>query len=293
MRSQASNPRQTPHSPHRRRWAGTAAVGTLAFVALVVVLLPASAMAAPMSIYHTIRITAPYSGTTVTPSMSISTSGCGTASLITAPFFHPGSGRGGFSGSAAASGCPTTGGSGSTYESFSASIPIAVIPGHDKIVAKWTLHVSGGTSMGIGKCSIPVQNNTSGYSYCSVYASSILSGYAYIYDSTNGTYVATPATYWAGLSNSSSYYIYCYAGNCTTYVYGSPGTFAFHGPLTFVFNANGLLATHTYVLVTDFYGSQYASENSYFAPLHHAHASAWLNAGTFGNGLTLNSITVT
>jgi hypothetical protein len=292
MSSQGSNQSRNPPSTRRARWAGTAAIGTLAFVALVVVLLPASAMGAPMSIYHTIRITAPYTGTTVTPSMSVSTYGCGGAAIVTAPSFHARTGHGGFSGTAAGGSCAPSGGSGSTYESFSAAIPLLVNPGHDTIVAKWTIHASGGTSAKFGKCSIPAQSNTSGFSECYVYASSSLSGYAYIYDATNGSYIASPTTTWAGLSNSTSDYLYCYGGNCTTYAYGTPGTFAFSGGLSWVFHAHGLLATHSYVLLASFYGSEYAAEGTYAATLHHSHASAWLNAGTFGNGLTLNSITV-
>jgi hypothetical protein len=243
---------------------GTAAIGTLAFVALVVVLLPGSAMAAPMSIYHTIRITAPYSGSVVAPATSLSTYACGTASIVTAPFFHPHSGHAGLSGVAATGGCsPTIGGSASAYESFAVSVPIAVIPGHDHIVAKWSLHVAGGSGLHGGKCVMPAQNNTSGFSECYAWSSSSLNAYAYIIDTTNGSYIASPTTYWAGLTNSSWWFFYCYGGNCTTYASGTPGSFAMSGPLAFTFNANGLLATHSYVMWASWYGSVYASQGSY------------------------------
>jgi hypothetical protein len=292
MSSEYSTEHQNRRNGRRHRWMGTAAIGTLAFVALVTLLPPGTALAGPMT--TTIRITAPYHGAMVSPSMTLSTSGCGSASLITAPFFHPHSGHAGFSGSAATGGCsPTLGGFGSAYEAFYVSVPINVIPGQDKIVAKWSLHVSGGTTFHLGKCKMPVQTNTSGYSYCSAYASSTLSAYSYIYDTTNGSYVAAPTTYWAGLSNTSSFFVTCYLGNCTTYTYGTPGSFSFNGPLTVVFHASGLLATHHYAMVANFYGSQYASQSSFGASLVHTHLSAWLNAGTFGNGLTLSSITIT
>jgi hypothetical protein len=296
MNSQVSSVSQSQRTGRRPRWMGTAAIGTLAFVALVVVVLPGSAMAAPMSIYHTIRITAPYTGSVVAPSTSVSTYACGTASIITAPFFHPHTGHAGLSGVAATGGCsPTIGGSASAYESFSVSVPLAVIPGQDHIVAKWSLHVAGGSGLHVGKCSMPAQNNTSGFSECYASSSSSLNAYAYIIDATNGSYIASPTVWWAGLTNGSSWFLYCFAGICTTYLYGSPGTFAMSGPLAFTFNAKGLLATHSYTLLTYFYGSEYVSQASYGVgtSLTGTHTSAWLNAGTFGNGLSLNSITVT
>lgn len=287
--------RTSPGRPPTRahRWLGTAAIGSLAFVALVVVLLPVSAMGAP-SIYHTIRISAPYPGTIVTPSMSLATSGCGTASMVTAPFFHPGTGRGGFSGTAAATGCISgLGGYGDASQAISVNVPFSARSGHNRIVEKWALAVSGGTTFSLGKCVMSSGTSNTSYTYCSVYSTSSLEGYSYLYDATNGSYIASPTVAWAGLSNGTSSYQYCYAGNCSSYTTGGPGSFSFTGALSWVFVANGLVSTHTYELETYFYGSEYAGVSAYDATLHHAHASAWLNAGTFGNGLSLTSITVT
>jgi hypothetical protein len=289
--SSGTSPSRKPTRAHR--WLGTAAVGSLAFVALVVVLLPVSAMGAP-TIYHTIVISAPFTGATSTPSMSLSTSGCGTATMVTAPFFHSGTGRGGFSGTAAASGCLSgLGSSGDASQTISVVVPFSAMSGHNRIVEKWSLAVSGGTTFHLGKCAMPAMNNSSSYSYCDVYSSSYLYGYSYLYDATNGSYIASPLVSWAGLSNGTTFYQYCYAGNCSTYSSGAPGSFSFTGALSWTFVANGLVSTHTYELATSFYGGEYASVSAYGATLHHTHASAWLNAGTFGNGLTLNSITVT
>lgn len=292
MRSQVSHtsPGRPPSRAHR--WLGTAALGSLAFVALVVVLLPVSAMGAP-TIYHTIRISAPFPGTTVTPSMTVSTSGCGTAAMVTAPFFHPGSGRGGFSGTSGGTSCASgLGGYGDASQSVTVSVPFSAMSGHNRIVEKWSLAVSGGTTFHLGKCAMP-SGNSSTFSDCDVYASSSLEGYSYLYDATNGSYLANPLVAWAGLSNGTSSYQYCYSGNCSTFMTGGPGTFSFTGPVSWTFVVNGLVSSHTYEIETSFYATEYSDVSAYGATFHHTHASAWLNAGTFGNGISLNSITVT
>jgi hypothetical protein len=293
MNSQ-QKPRTTirPARPHG--WAGAAALGTLAFVALVAVLLPAGAMAASATTVHTIRVTAPYPGTVVSPSWSVSVAGCGMATMTTAPTFHPSTGWGGFSGNSMMSHCtPAVGGDAYVDQSLGIAVPFSVMNGHDRIVEKWSVKAGGGIHLALGTCAMPVQTNTSGYSSCDVFAYSALAGYAYLYDATNGSYIASGTTTWSGLSASVYDYQYCDAGNCSSYSSGAPGTFGFSGTVTWTFTASHLLASHTYEIDSSWYGDEEIYQSSYGATLQHSHGTAWLNAGELGNGLTLSSITVT
>ncbi|HEV8050249.1 MAG TPA: hypothetical protein VGP88_06615 [Thermoplasmata archaeon] len=274
------------------RWLGAAAMGTLGIAVLMVMIVPASAASAP-AIVHTVMITAPYTGAYSNPSMSVSTSGCGTAAVITAPFWHARTGDGGFSGRASGSSCaPIYSGSGYTTLGFTSYVPIVAMPGHDKIVVKWALDVTGAESIHSGACRV---TSTTNYSECYESASSSLSGYAYLVDLTNGSYLGSSTTYWNGTGASSYALQYCYSGNCSTYAYGGTGgTFALHGNVAWTFHVHGMLATHQYELVQSFTGYVSASSSVYgSATLQHGHASAWLNAGTFGNGIRLASITIT
>lgn len=274
------------------RWLGALATGSFALVAMIALLLPASAAMAPMTVTHTIRITGPYTGSTASPSSSVSMSGCGTASLVTPPFFHWRTGQAGLSGSSAAHVCASgLGASASTSESISTAVPIAVLDGTNHILVKWTAHFDGGQGMHFGKCTIPV-GGAINYAYCYAQASSSLSAYAYIYDATNGSYIYPSNSTFPSVSSSSYVFESCYSGNCSTYTYGAPGIFSFAGSVFWHFHGTGLVASHAYWLETAFYGSQSATVASYGASLGPSHAQAWLNFGTFGNGATLDSVTV-
>jgi len=275
----------------RTRWVGAAAMGTLGIAVLMVLMVPASAASAP-SVLHTIQITAPYTGAYASPSTSSSASGCAGTSVVTAPFWHARTGAGGFSGTARASDCaPILSGSASTDVGFLSYVPISVVSGHHTIVVKWSIRASGAESLHLGSCKIASLTN---YSECYEDATIEITGSAYLVDQTNGSYVAYPTTPWAGIAASGFYYDYCYAGNCSTYSYGNAsGSFSVHTSVVWTFNAHGLVASHQYVLVQSFYGYVDAYSAVYgSATLHNGHATAWLNAGTFGNGLQLTSITV-
>jgi hypothetical protein len=277
----------------RSRWAGAAAMGTLGVAVLLVLMVPASAStAAPMTVVHLVRVSAPYAGASSSPSSSTYTSGCSASTVLTLPFWHARTGAGGFSGSAAARNCAPAGGDGSSSESFTAYVPIPVLAGHDHIVATWSLDVSGGSSLALGHCSYPASAGNSTFHDCYAEASSELYGSAYLYDATNGSYVGSPTTSWAGLLNQSYYYDDCTGQTCTTYASGSGGTFAFNGTVTFAFQVHGLVATHHYELIQWFSGYESVDVGTYNAHFHHTHGTAWLNAGTFGNGISLTSVTV-
>jgi hypothetical protein len=287
--SSPPNLRTTRPTSRTRRWAGTAAIGTFAFVALVAVLLPVSAMGAPVT--NTIRITAPFPGTLVDPSTTITIAGCGTATVTTAPTFHPSTGKGGLSGNAAMSHCTSgVGGVGSVSESLSLQVPIVATTGHDRIVEKWTVKAGGGTSVAMGICHLP--SSAPGFTYCEVYAETYFEAYAYLYDA-NGTYVGSGDSTWAGVTSSLSDYEYCSAGNCSTIASGTSGTVGFSGTVTWTFGGSNLLASHSYLLDTFWYANAEVEQSSSVGGLHHCYGTAWINAGEAGNGITLDSITVT
>lgn len=294
MRERTTRKKTVGTIRRKGRWLGGLATGGFALVALMALLLPASAALVPMTVVHTIRISAPYNGATGSPSSSSYTSGCGTSTIVTPAFFHWRTGQLGFSGTGATHLCSGgVSGYASTYESVWTSVPIVVLSGTNHITAKWTLKADGGQALHVGTCSMPGPNSNN-FSECFGYAASYLSAYSYIYDATNGSYIVPSGSNgsWAGLSSAESYYQYCYGGNCTTSSSGTPGTFAFSGPMLLHFNAHGLVASHSYVLETTFYGSQYVSVGTYLATLSHGYGQAWLNFGTFGNGATLDSVTV-
>ncbi|HKV90009.1 MAG TPA: hypothetical protein VJQ43_02300 [Thermoplasmata archaeon] len=270
------------------------ALGTFGFVALVVMILPASATLTPMTVTQKITITAPYTGTISSPSSSTYTSGCGTATIVTPAFFHTGTGQAGLSGTAGSRVCPgMMAGYGSAYESIYSEIPLTVLAGTNHIAAHWTVHAAAGNMFHLGKCTMPAGNNTS-FSECYATAASSLSVFTYVYDSTNGSFwYPVGNSTWSGLSSSTSYYDYCYAGNCSSSTTGAPGSVSFSGPVVWHFNARGLVTSHSYWLIASFYGSEFSDAGAYGATLTNTHGYAWLNFGTFGNGAVLNSIVIT
>jgi hypothetical protein len=281
----------------RGHWLGAMALGSFGLVALMALILPVSAAVTPMTVVQTIKITAPYTGSTASVSSSSSTSGCGTSTIVTPAFFHWRTGLGGLSGAASSHSCASSpSGYSSTYQSIYATVPLVVLAGMNHITATWSIKVDGGNSLHIGACTMPSGNSTGNNSFSECFASASASVYAfaYVYDGTNGSYFLTAGnTSWTGVTSSTSYYQYCFSGNCTTYSAGAPGTVSFHGPATWHFRAPGLVTTHSYYLVFAMYGSEYVDEGTYGATMGHTFGSAFLNMGTFGDGAKLNSIVIT
>jgi hypothetical protein len=273
------------------RWFGALATGSFGLVALMAILLPASAAMVPLTVVHTGRISAPYTGATSSPSGSTYFTGCGHAALVTSPFFHWHSGAGGFSGSAAAHTCPGMPSSyAGSYQSIYTQVPFVTLSGNHVIDAKWFLKAGGANTLKLGTCTMPTPTNTT-FSECYGSAAAYLNAYAYIYDATTGAYYASTNS-WAGVSNGTSIFSYCTGLTCANSTSGGPGSFAFTGPIVWHFKATNLVQGDSYWLVTDWYGEEYANFGTYNAALGPSHGSAWLNAGTFGNGFKLVSITI-
>jgi hypothetical protein len=273
----------------KARWIGAAAMGTIGVAVLMVLMGAASASAAP-TVVNTVRTSAPYTGAWSSPSSSTSTGGCATSVVVTAPFWHAHTGMGGFSGTSSARSCPGQDSYGSTDATYTTYVPIAVLAGHDHITAKWWVQVAGGETFHLGSCS--VTSGGANFSYCYVGSSSELSGGAYLMDLTTGNYLASPTNTWNGTGASAYFEQYCSYGNCSAFSGGNSSTFGYSGCVTWNFNVHGLVASHQYELVQWFSGYESSYVEGYGATIH-GHASAWLNAGTFGNGETLKSVVVT
>lgn len=281
--------------PHRAnggtkmRWMGAAALGTIGVAVLMVLMGAAGASAAP-TVVNTVRTSAPYTGAWSSPSSSTDAGGCATSTVVTAPFWHARTGMGGFSGTSSARTCAGQDSYGTTDTTYTTYVPIAIVPGHDHISAKWWLQVAGGESFHLASCSIGATSLN--FSYCYAASSSEISGGAYLMDLTTDTYLASATNTWNGTGASAYFEEYCSYGNCSTYAGGNSSTFGYSGWVTWNFHVHGLLATHQYELLQWFTGYESSDVEGYGATIH-AHASAWLNAGTFGNGETLKAVVVT
>jgi hypothetical protein len=266
---------------------------------LIALLLPVTATAAPMTVLQTIKITAPFAGATTSVSESHSVSGCGSATIVTPPFFHLRTGVAGFSGAASSHICASGAlGSSEVFETVGASVPLIVLSGMNHITASFSIKVDGGNTFHVGACTMSSGNGTGNNSTLSeCYASALASVFplAYLYDATNGTYFLATGDLgsWAGTSGGSLYLKHCLAANCTTDSKIAPGSFSFHGPAVWHFKAPGLVTSHSYFLEFWLFGDVIVQQEVSGATLGHTYGSAWLNIGTFGDGAKLNSIVIT
>jgi hypothetical protein len=277
----------------RARWAAGLGTGGVALWALVVLSTAASASAPPTAnVVHVVKVVAPYHGATGVPSTTLSTTGCAAASSVLAPTFVAKTGVASFASSSGASTCRTSKGNyASTDQSIEMSVPLPSLSGTQHIRAHWTFSLSGGQTLNAGRCSLSGPVTSTSYGGCYAYTGASFGAYEYVYDATNGTYFASTTSYHSW-SNGTTYELSCYAGNCTTYTSGGPGSFTVSGPVTLSVLAPGLVASHHYVLVTTLEGSTYVDIAEFgTGHLHHAGGTAWVNFGLFGNGGTLESIT--
>jgi hypothetical protein len=278
---QESNPRPVARAP---RWTGLTLA--LAAIALVMVLAPA-AQAASLGGPATITIHAPYTGATSYQSTSTSSSGCGSGHVPRAPSFDATDGVASSSVRASAQACnPSAGDTGGAATFLEVMVPISVYNGNNWIHAKWTVKATVTAHVGAADCYLT--NST--YSYCLSEAYASFDTYTYLIDQTNGSSWYVPAN-WGGVEAYSYVYDLCFEGNCSLSV--TPNQhIAIDQSVNLALHADGLNASHSYVLETIF--GQYASAYDYVygGTLYAASEQASVSMAGSGNGATLDWITI-
>ena len=254
-------------SSRRLRW-GTV-TGTAA-AALCFVMVSAGLAGA----VHVVTMTAPYSGVVTGTFKTVSSSGCGKASLPTAPGFSGTSGTGQLGDAASAPTCTNpAGSSGYAYSGFTAQVPIAMHGTSATVGAIISENAVAKTNVLAATC----KHTTTSYSYCYQYTTVYLAGYAYVEDTTNNSYFYA-SNYWAGVAGTSYVDDFCYSGNCSTFV--APNTTTSGTAFFSLFiNVSAVNSHHHYILVLVFYGVAEAYEFTYGASATGGHARASLNVG--------------
>jgi len=278
-----SNLRSEERTPGQWK-SGFATVGLLG-IALILLVSP-MAQAASVGGTNT-PMKAPFVGATGSGGTSTSSSDCGTGKIVHQPIFSASTGLVSFSVRAHAASCTGAyGDSGSATASETVTVPIAVVTGNDVIHAKWTVDASIGARLGGASCTL----TNSSYSYCYSEAYAEMSGYAYLYDLTNGSYWWSTNS-WSGPVASSSFYDYCYAGNCSTTVSGNQHV-SVAGNAVWNFRPHGLNSAHSYELVISWYADVSAYDSTYLGTLSGASEAGWVTMAGPGYGAWLDSITV-
>jgi hypothetical protein len=278
-----TNPRLGGTAPGGWRWKGLSC--GLVGIALLLVLAPAAQAATHGPVPITLK--APYVGSSSYVSTSVSAAGCGTAKIPHAPFFDATTGAGGFSLKAHAMACPPIySDDGGASASVTVYVPIPAFTGNDVIHAKTSIQATLRAATGAATCAL--FNTTFSECYSSAYAE--LYGDAFLVDMTNGSYFI-PDNYWGGAFAESSFYTYCYAGNCSS---STTGNVHLNVATSFVwtFHAHGLIASHSYVLELYWSGSASAYDDVYLASLSGASEAASVAMAGPGLGATLTSITI-
>ena len=256
--------------------------GATGGIALTVLLLAAGAGAAA----HATVLSAPYVGTQVGTSHTLSVSGCGGAAMPTPPSFRGHSGLGHFALSARAPSCANPAGSdGYVLASFIANVPIPLHGKSATVTAVIAVTATVQSSVRAGSCVHAV----GAYSYCYQSATAFLAGYVWVEDTTNGTF-SYAGNYWSGAYSSSYVDDFCSGGNCTKYS-AHGGTLTVNTVFALFVNVTSVASHHHYVLVVEFYGDASASTYVYGATLTGGHARAAVDvSGT--NSVNLASITI-
>lgn len=276
--------------PSLRRLGSAVTLGVVV-LALVGLVLPASAALGRPASGPTIRLQAPFVGATSGPVSSATMTGCGHAANVTPAYFHGRTGIGGFSGISRAGLCGGTFGTATASYVIVTQVPIPSISGNHTISARWVVDASGAQSLHLGKCRLAAASNGT-FSGCFASAFVTLSAYAYLYDATTGGLIRASHG-WAGLSNGTNFAHYCDGVRCFQRLVAGLGTFAVSAPAVWNFHAMGLVPTDAYWLVTAWSGMAYVDVGvdgaATFGPTH---GVSWLDAGTFGEGLRLASVTI-
>jgi len=272
-----------------RRIGRATAYGVGGFAALAVVLLfvTPSALAAPISTpTRPIVLVAPYTGTTVGYSNSWSQSGCGSAAILEKAFFHARSGLAGFDDRTKSPACSGNPLGASAWASSGMDIDFPVHVAHKAltIVAVTTIDAAMRAALSPGSCT----STASDYS-CYAYADASLSGGFYLYDQTTGFYWFATSL-WPGEFLSAYNLTSCYAGNCSSYSAPSESAHV-DSTVVWTISATGLTPSDQFVLIAFFSSYTSASESSYAATTSGG-TLASVNAALGGNGIDVDSITI-
>ncbi|MFI5418185.1 MAG: hypothetical protein ACHQ2Y_04725 [Candidatus Lutacidiplasmatales archaeon] len=207
---------------------------------------------------------APYHGT-VQLSNSGSMGGCAGSKVVQAAHFKLLTGVGGFEDTAKEAWCasaatpPTIDSVAAASSEFQVSLKVvAPTTASHTVTAKWSIKSSWSEGLTISACAL-----TSVYSWCQQYAQADLYTCAYVYDSTNGSYLYPSS----GCTTIQSNYTYnetvCYnVTTCYYYAGGAPGSGSVSGTYTLAVTG-GMVATHLYFFEVYVGGFAYASSETY------------------------------
>jgi hypothetical protein len=241
---------------------------------------------------------APWTGTSWSPSSSLSNQGCGHGTILNAPTFYPATGRTIFALSSHSSSCAGMfGSSGYASGSMDLAVPVSLTHlGHQlsnttTVVASTSINAVVGSQVGAMTCLIT--NITD--SYCYAYAESYLSVYAYLTDATTGSYWGSNAS-WAGASSGASQETSCYSyGNVSSCTSTSTpgGQVRVQSNFNWTFATGKLNRADSYWLYFYVYGSSDSYTSSYQAAVTGGSSTAYLLMAGPSHGFTLDGITVT
>lgn len=278
----------TTYGSTRRRIGRIGTYGVAASAAIFVALLFAvpTAAAAPMA--QAVVLSAPYHGTVTSYTNSWSTAGCGSAAILTRPFFHPTTGLAGWSDQAKGPACTKNplGASGEASSGFFTLFPLTLSKHSVTIVVVISIQAELQARDSAVTC-VPSALNASCYS--EAYAG--ISGDAYLYDQTIGAYWF-PTTFWTGAFVQAYNYTTCYSGSCSSF--GAPSeSMQVHTTAALTIPATRLHPSDSFYLYVFFSGTVIASVGVDAASISGGSTSALLNVATNGNGIDIASITIT
>lgn len=280
-------PRPPPHS----RPGLVARLSTsLAALLMGTVLLAVPITAVPAG--ASIVLKAPYKGTTVNLSSSVTKTGCSKLIQVVPPAFHPKLGLGTFGGSVAAPPCRTIyGNAAAVYPEFDVYVPIKAAPGAHTIVANWTFIVSGKENLTRGHCAPSSASQYDCFQSSFVFVNASVG----LLDVTNfSTNTVLPSNNWSGISFVSRDDTDCPTGighGCVNKSAGANASFSLTAQFSWWINAT-LLSGHHYLLFLGIFGGVVATLEYFNTVLTGGHASASLNMASLGHRATLNSVRI-
>ncbi len=254
-------------------------------VAALLIAPPALASSAAPSIV----VSAPFRGHLGAVYDLTNQSGCSKSLLPVPSFFHFKTGKGGFAiesrerscASATTSLAETTGG-------FDANVSLALPSGNHTVTLNWTLNATVNLSRTDGICAGSSSNSY--YCYESVLVEITMQWY--VVDLTSGFSYSAVQPYWPEYSVSSSSFVSCAGGHCSTGSSPAPGLYAFTTTSSSVLPLSGLNSGHHYVLVFSLGARVAAGVTMGSASLSGATGLARLDAASPGLGVSLDTLSV-
>jgi hypothetical protein len=247
----------------------------------------------------------PYKGWTLKGSF-VDKNDCAKSSITTKPNFSIKTGKFVFAATGTAATCKVHSGYVGTQSfveqdnSVWLGIPEKLSTGAHNLSLAFTVgYTDSGHQSASGSCPITQVFTSGSYTYHDGYCSAIseveILAYPWVQDNTNGSQITQ--YYAAGgynyTQNYTDIYYYCSGSTCTSYnsSYASPTT-SFSNIVSMtqtVYITGSFVGSHSYTLIVDFEAFIYVAAEGWT----HASAAGSINAGGSGNGITLNSITIT